>query len=141
MDLGIALDADILCDILDIVYDITAAPVLRFVREHAAITQRTLADRAGTTQAVVARIESGESNPSIDTLRRLVSAAGFELQLTVVERPAPDPVIEAYKRDVDKTLLIDGLRKTPEQRVQALVAMAHLAAEMRRAMRVAEGKR
>ncbi|MCU0649723.1 MAG: hypothetical protein MUF00_17165 [Gemmatimonadaceae bacterium] len=32
----------------------------------------------------------------------------------------PDPVIEAYKRDVDRTLLRENLRLSPEQRVIAL---------------------
>lgn len=118
-------------------YDITPAPLIRAVREGAGLTQRALATRAHTTQAVVARIESGACSPSLGTLRRLVAAAGCALQLKVVARPAADPVTEAYKRDVDRTLLIENLRKTPEQRVQTLVAMARLAAEMRRARRAA----
>jgi hypothetical protein len=46
-----------------------------------------------------------------------------------------DPVVEAYKRDIDRTLLRANLRKTPEQRVRALMALQHLAAEARRAGR------
>ncbi len=122
-------------------YDITAAPIIRAVREGAGLTQRALAERAGTTQAVVARIEAGHSAPSLATLQRLVTAAGYELQLDVVPRPAEDPVIEAYKRDVDQTLLSENLRKTPEQRVQTLVAMARFATEVRRARLVAERPR
>lgn len=122
-------------------YDISAAPIVRAVREGAGLSQRALAERAHTTQAVVARIESGASAPSLDTLRRLVTAAGYEMQLNVVRQPAPDPVIEAYKRDVDRTLLIENLRKTPEQRMQTLVAMACLSTEMRRARLVAERKK
>lgn len=122
-------------------YDISAAPIVRAVREGAGLSQRALAERAHTTQAVVARIETGRSAPSVDTLRRLVTAAGYEMQLNVVRQPAPDPVIEAYKRDVDRTLLIENLRKTPEQRMQTLVAMARLSTEMRRARLVAERKK
>ena len=122
-------------------YDISAAPIIRAVREGAGLSQRALAARAHTTQDVVARIEAGESSPSLGTLRRLVTAAGCDMQLCVVPRPAPDPVIEAYKRDVDTSLLIENLRKSPAQRMQTLVAMARLAAEMRRARRVAERTR
>ena len=32
----------------------------------------------------------------------------------------PDPVIEAYKKDVDRTLLRENLKLTPEQRLQKL---------------------
>jgi hypothetical protein len=37
-----------------------------------------------------------------------------------------DPVIEAYKRDVDRTLLRENLRRSPEERGQALINMAQL---------------
>lgn len=36
--------------------------------------------------------------------------------------PAPDPVIEAYKKDIDRSLLRENLRLTPEQRVVKLQA-------------------
>jgi hypothetical protein len=44
-----------------------------------------------------------------------------------------DPVIEAYKRDVDRTLLLENLKKTPHERVLALVALQKLAREAREA--------
>ena len=110
-------------------------PVLRELRVRTALSQRALAARAQTTQAAVARIESGASVPSIGTLQRLVAAAGFDLKIQVVERLPADPVIEFYKRDVDRTLLMENLKKTPSQRVQALVAMARLSAEMHAARR------
>lgn len=54
--------------------------------------------------------------------------------------PAPsDPVVDAYKRDVDRTLLRENLRKTPEERVRALMELQRLAEEARRAGRDASG--
>jgi hypothetical protein len=44
----------------------------------------------------------------------------------------PDPVIAAYLKDVDRTLVRSMLQKTATQRVQALVAMNELAVEARR---------
>jgi hypothetical protein len=39
------------------------------------------------------------------------------------DRPLPpDPVIEYYKKDVDRTLLREHLRLTPQQRLERLVA-------------------
>lgn len=32
----------------------------------------------------------------------------------------PDPVIEAYKKDVDRTLLRESLRLTPDERLHKL---------------------
>ena len=45
----------------------------------------------------------------------------------------PDPVIEAYKRDVDRTLLRQNLMRTPAERWETLARAARLAAEIRRA--------
>src|SRR5919112_1254288 len=41
----------------------------------------------------------------------------------------PDPVIEAYKRDVDRTLIRENLRLTVEQRFDALVRLQQFAEE------------
>ncbi|MEE8522845.1 MAG: hypothetical protein V3T72_02855 [Thermoanaerobaculia bacterium] len=48
-----------------------------------------------------------------------------------------DPVIEAYKRDVDLTLLRKNLRLTPEERIRAAMELQKLAEEVRRAGREA----
>jgi hypothetical protein len=45
----------------------------------------------------------------------------------------PDPVIEAYKQHVDRTLLRANLRRTPEERWRTLAAATRLAQEVRRA--------
>jgi hypothetical protein len=52
----------------------------------------------------------------------------------------PDPVIEAYKKDVDRTLLRENLRRTPEERWQNLLGMYRLAEEVRRAGAKAFGR-
>ncbi len=52
--------------------------------------------------------------------------------------PWVDPVIEAYKRDVDRTLLRQALRLTPEQRLIELQRLVELAEELRRAGREAK---
>jgi hypothetical protein len=51
----------------------------------------------------------------------------------------PDPVIEAYKKDVDRTLLRENLRRTPEERLDNLVALVSFAVELQRAGRDAFG--
>jgi hypothetical protein len=47
----------------------------------------------------------------------------------------PDPVIEAYKKDVDRTLLRANLARTVEERVQNLCRLQRFLEEMRRAGR------
>ena len=44
-----------------------------------------------------------------------------------------DPVIEAYKKDVDRTLLIENLKLTPAQRAEKLVSFMEFLHELRRA--------
>ena len=47
-----------------------------------------------------------------------------------------DPVVEAYKRDVDRSLLRENLRRSPTERVANLAALQRLAKEARRAGRL-----
>jgi len=46
-----------------------------------------------------------------------------------------DPVIEAYKRDVDRTLLRENLKLSVEQRLRQHRRIAEMAAELRKAGR------
>jgi len=46
-----------------------------------------------------------------------------------------DPVIEAYERDIDVTLLRENRRKSVEERILSLMALRRLAGEARRARR------
>ena len=47
------------------------------------LTQQELAERAGMTQSVVARVESGRANPSLTTLERLAEALGGRVTITI----------------------------------------------------------
>jgi len=44
-----------------------------------------------------------------------------------------DPVIEAYKKDVDRTLLRENLKLTVEERLRNLMRLQRFAEEMRQA--------
>lgn len=56
-------------------------------RAEAGLTQAELAERIGTTQSAVARMETaiGKHSPSIATLKRYASALGYRLQLRLVK--------------------------------------------------------
>jgi hypothetical protein len=43
----------------------------------------------------------------------------------------PDPVIEAFKKDVDRTLIRENLKVTPEQRLLKLQAFVNALEELR----------
>src|SRR5712691_11939597 len=58
------------------------------VRSRAGLTQQELARRIGTTQPVVARLESGRTRPSMRTLERLAEATGSRLLISFEPRGA-----------------------------------------------------
>lgn len=47
----------------------------------------------------------------------------------------PDPVIEAYKKDVDRTLIRENLKLTVEQRIEDLMRLQEFVEELQRAGR------
>ncbi len=83
---------------------------LREARRRSGLSQRALAARAGTSQSVVARIENGQTSPSVDTLVRLLEAAGLELRTELVVRPIVD---SHMLDDIERILAL-----TPEQRLE-----------------------
>ena len=58
-----------------------AAEMIR-ARANAGLTQEQLAQRMNTTQAVIARLESGRVKPSTRTLERLAAATGMKLRIS-----------------------------------------------------------
>lgn len=62
-----------------------AARVVREARGRAGLTQRELAQATGIHQPAIARIETGDVVPRVDTLGRLLAACGASL--VVEQRP------------------------------------------------------
>ncbi|MBI4408071.1 MAG: helix-turn-helix transcriptional regulator [Gemmatimonadetes bacterium] len=102
-----------------------AGSLVREARRRAGLSQRELARRARTAQSVVARIESGETSPSSETLSRLLAAAGFDLHP------------ELWPRPVEGSHMLDDvpriLRLSPEERLREVANVARFAAIARRA--------
>lgn len=49
----------------------------------------------------------------------------------------PDPVIEAYKKDVDRSLIRENLRRTVQERLDSLVRALQVGEDLERAMKKA----
>ncbi len=64
------------------------AEVMIRARTDAGLTQEQLARRMHTTQAVIARLESGRVKPSTRTLERLAEATGLRLRISFEPSPA-----------------------------------------------------
>jgi len=60
------------------------AEALIRARAHADMTQDQVAQAMGTTQAAIARLESGRSMPSTRTLERFAQATGTKLRISFV---------------------------------------------------------
>jgi len=55
--------------------------------------------------------------------------------------PVRDPVIDVYKKDVDRTLIRENLKLSVEERFLRLMELQRFAEELRQAGREARGKR
>ncbi len=83
--------------------------IIREARKRAGLTQRQLAELLGTTQAVIARWESGQRSPTFQRVLEAVRACGFDLSIRIVNR------------DYEHSLLIDeSLRLPPRERLARL---------------------
>jgi transcriptional regulator with XRE-family HTH domain len=60
---------------------VQGAELLSWVRRAAGLSQDELAGRAGTSRTAVSAYEHGRKSPSLDTVDRLVAAAGYELEV------------------------------------------------------------
>ena len=61
--------------------------MIRDLRTAAGYTQAQIAKRAGTTQSMIARYESGAVSPTVGALARIVRACGQELIFATADYP------------------------------------------------------
>ena len=50
-------------------------------RKNRGLTQKQLSDRTGIAQGDISRLENGNANPSLNTLKRLATAMGMTLRI------------------------------------------------------------
>lgn len=97
--------------------------LIREARRRAALTQRELAARLGTTQSAIARMERGGSEPSYEKVVEAVRACGFDLLPRLV--PADD---------ADWSVASTNLTVDADSRVRRHQAALRFAEAGRRAM-------
>ncbi|MDP2959099.1 MAG: helix-turn-helix transcriptional regulator [Longimicrobiales bacterium] len=98
--------------------------LVRAARLRAGLSQRAMASRAGTSQSVVARIETGVTDPSFDTVRRLLAAAGLEALCAL----SPEVILDTHMLDdVERILAL-----SPEERLREVGNVARFVAGARR---------
>jgi transcriptional regulator with XRE-family HTH domain len=79
----------------------------------AGLSQVALSERSGKDRAQIARWERDVVQPSQETLRELLQACGFDLELSLVPFSPPDS-----RRDAR---LQRALERTPQERLQAML--------------------
>lgn len=57
--------------------------LVREARRRAGLSQAELAEKAGTTQSAIARLEAGRTNPSFDLVLRTLKLCGFRLDVSL----------------------------------------------------------
>jgi transcriptional regulator with XRE-family HTH domain len=103
----------------------TAGQLLRAVRRRHGLTQAQLAARARTSQAAISRIERDLVSPSVSMLARLLDLMGEQLTLDA----------RAIDYGIDKTLIRENLKRTPEERLDFMVSFSNFVREFRGAAR------
>ena len=58
-------------------------------RRTSGLTQKQLAERTGIAQADISKLESGNANPSLRTLKRLASGLGMMLRVEFIPMQRP----------------------------------------------------
>jgi transcriptional regulator with XRE-family HTH domain len=100
-----------------------AGDLIREARRRAGLTQRELAERLGTTQSAVARLERGGTEPSYERVRDAVRACGLELVPQLLRAD-----------DADWSVASTSLSVGPEERIRRHQAALRFAEAGRKAL-------
>jgi transcriptional regulator with XRE-family HTH domain len=86
--------------------------LIREARLRAGLSQAELSERSRKDRAQIARWERDVVQPSFETLRELLRACGFDVELSLVPYE-PDRDTDARLREL--------LQRTPQERLQAML--------------------
>jgi transcriptional regulator with XRE-family HTH domain len=103
--------------------------LIRASRRNAGLTQAQLAERLGTSQSAVARLERPGSNPTVDMLERALIASGHRLEIGAAPSLPP----------VDEGQIVSHLRLSPAQRLEKFSASHRNMGELVRRARPVRG--
>ena len=90
----------------------TSGTLIRQARTRAGLSQVELSRRSGKDRAQIARWERDVVQPSLETLRELLHACGYDVELTLV------PYEPDNRRDAR---LRTRLARTPQERLQGML--------------------
>jgi transcriptional regulator with XRE-family HTH domain len=102
---------------------VQAGDLIREARRRAGLTQRELADRLGTTQSAIARLERGGTEPSYERVAEALRACGLDLVPQLLRAD-----------DADWSVASSNLTVGPDARVRRHQAALRFAMAGRRAL-------
>ncbi len=91
----------------------TSGALIRQARLRARLSQAELSERSGKDRAQIARWERDVVTPSLETLREVLQACGFDLELRLVSFEPFDARTESRLRK--------ELERTPQERLVAML--------------------
>ena len=91
----------------------TSGTLIRQARMRAGLSQGELSERSGKDRAQIARWERDVVTPSLETLRQVLQACGFDLEMQLVLYQPPDARHDAR--------LGKALERSPQERLQAML--------------------
>ncbi|MEE8603012.1 helix-turn-helix domain-containing protein [Euzebya tangerina] len=100
----------------------SASQLLRTARQRCGLSQRAVAALVGTSQSAIARYESGTVVPRFDTMERILTALGHELELV------PRRTMDDQCHDLALARWFRGL--TVEERIDAWEGWVRLVDEV-----------
>jgi len=92
---------------------VTSGTLIRQARMRAGLSQVQLAERSGKDRAQIARWERDVVTPSLETLREVLQACGFDLEMQLVLYQPPDAGDDARLRNERE--------RTPQERLVAML--------------------
>lgn len=95
----------------------SAGSLLKEARARAGLTQGALAQRAGVTQSVISAYESGQRQPSVPVLLKLLRASGHLLDASLTTTTEPLPLsgvlgrrVRSKRTEIAATAAAHGVR-------------------------------
>ncbi|MGV1035136.1 MAG: helix-turn-helix domain-containing protein [Microbacteriaceae bacterium] len=95
--------------------------LIREGRKRQRLTQAQLAELAGTTQSAIARLESGRTSPSFDSVLHFLRLMGLDLDIMLIERD-----------DADWSQAQNLMKLSSEERHREFLNMMDVAEHLRR---------
>jgi len=91
-----------------------AGNLIRLARHDGGLSQRDLARRAGTSQAAIAAYEAGKRSPTLDTLARIVRAAGQDLRIRLEAADDHDQWLARYEASLPPSVVKEWRKRDRE---------------------------